>query len=113
MEYGEILKQVEEQKKEKNLSGKMFRYSGLIKAVDYFSQKLNSDQIMNAAFDFVNELLTLDSSSLYCIRDDSYQLVREKGRSIGIKTINRSKKLNDLAVNHGGILKDKETMLIN
>ena len=33
---------------------------------------------MNAAFDFVNELLTLDSSSLYCIRDDSYQLVREK-----------------------------------
>jgi hypothetical protein len=36
MEYGEILKQVEEQKKEKNLSGKMFRYSGLIMAVDYF-----------------------------------------------------------------------------
>ncbi|MFY9569712.1 MAG: GAF domain-containing protein [Acetivibrionales bacterium] len=111
MEYGEILKQVEEQKKEKNLSGKMFRYSGLIMAVDYFSQKLNSDQIMNAAFDFVNELLTLDSSSLYCIRDDSYQLVREKGRSIGIKTINRSKKLNDLAVYHGGILTDKEAML--
>lgn len=70
MEYGDILRQVEEQKKEKKLSGKIFRYAGLVLAVDYFSQKLTSDQIMIAAFDFVNELLTLDSSSLYCIRDD-------------------------------------------
>jgi hypothetical protein len=111
VEYSEILKQVEEQKKEKKLSGKIFRYSGLILAVDYFSQKLNSDQIMIAAFDFVNELLTLDSSSLYCIRDGSYHLVREKGRSIGIKTIERSKKLNDMAVFHGRLLTDRSTML--
>ncbi|NMA34010.1 MAG: hypothetical protein GX940_05600 [Clostridiaceae bacterium] len=111
MEYSEILKQVEEQKKEKKLSGKIFRYSGLILAVDYFSQKLNSDQIMIAAFDFVNELLTLDSSSLYCIRDGSYHLVREKGRSIGIKTIERSKKLNDMAVFHGRLLTDRSAML--
>ena len=55
MEYSEILKQVEEQK-EKKLSGKIFRYSGLILAVDYFSQKqLGPDH--DAAFDFVNELL--------------------------------------------------------
>ena len=59
MEYGDILRQVEEQKKEKKLSGKIFRWRGLVLAVDYFSQKLTSDQIMIAAFDFVNELLTL------------------------------------------------------
>jgi len=111
MEYGEILKQVEEQKKEKKLAGKIFRYSGLILAVDYFSQRLNSDQILFAVFDFINELLTLESSSLYCLRDGSYQLVREKGRSIGVKTIRRSKKLDDLAVFHGGLLKDRNTIL--
>ena len=110
MEYGDILRQVEEQKKEKKLSGKIFRYAGLVLAVDYFSQKLTSDQIMIAAFDFVNELLTLDSSSLYCIRDDRYELVREKGRSTGIQTIDRSKKLNDLAVFHGGLLKDRASI---
>ncbi|NLK85979.1 MAG: GAF domain-containing protein [Clostridiaceae bacterium] len=111
MGYNEILNKVEEQKRERELSGKMFRYSGLILAVDYFSQKLNAEQIMNAAFDFVNELLTLDSSSLYSFTGDSYRLVREKGRCIGLKTIPGSKKLNDLAVFHGNILTGRSSIL--
>ena len=111
MGYNEILKKVEEQKKERELSGKMFRYSGLILAVDYFSQKLNSEQIMNAAFDFVNELLTLENSSLYSLKDSSFQLIREKGKSVGIKSIPSIKKLNDLAVFHGNILTGRSSIL--
>lgn len=107
----EILNKVEEQKKERELSGKIFRYSALILAVDYFSQKLNPEQILNAAFDFVNELLTLESSSLYSLRDGSYQLAREKGRSIGVKSIPYTKKLNDLAVFHGNILMGRTSIL--
>ncbi len=111
MEYGKILEQVEEQNKEKALSGKMFRYSGLIMAVDYFSQKLNSDQIMIAAFDFINELLTLDSSSLFCKKGDGFAIVREKGRSVGLQSIKISSSLNDLAVFHGNILTGKSSIL--
>ena len=111
MEYNEILKKVEDQKKERELSGKMFRYSGLILAVDYFSQKLNSDQIMNAAFDFVNELLTLENSSLYSLQEGSFQLQRKKGNSVGLKSIPSTKKLNDLAVLHGNILAEKSAIL--
>ena len=111
MSYNEILKKVEEQKRERELSGKMFRYSGLILAVDYFSQKLNSEQIMNAAFDFVNELLTLENSSLYSLTDGSFQLIREKGKSIGVRSIPSNKKINDLAVFHGNILTDRASIL--
>jgi hypothetical protein len=89
----------------------MFRYAGLILAVDYFSQKLNAEQIMNAAFDFVNELLTLENSSLYSFMNGSFNLVREKGRSIGIESIPGSRKLNDLAVFHGNILTGRSAIL--
>ncbi len=111
MVYNEILKQVEEQKRERELSGKMFRYSGLIMAVDYFSQKLNAEQILNAAFDFINELLTLEHSSLYCLKDGSFRLTREKGINTGIKEVINSKKLNDLAIFHGNILTGKDSIL--
>lgn len=111
MDYDKILEQVDVQKKEKSISGKMFRYSGLIMAVDYFSQQLNSEQIMLAAFDFINELLTLESSSLFCKKDDKYVLVREKGRNIGVSVIKSSQRLNDLPVFHGSILSGRNAIL--
>lgn len=111
MDYGKILEQVDKQNKEKSLSGKMFRYSGLIMAVDYFSQQLNSEQIMAAAFDFINELLTLERSSLYCRKNDEFVLTKEKGQSIGVPGIKNTKQLNDLPVFHGSILSGKSAIL--
>lgn len=110
MEYSAILKQVEEQKKERSLAGKMFRYSGLILAVDYFSQKLNPEQIIEAAFDFVNELLSLESSAIFYARDGHFRLIREKGRNIGISIVDENETLKKLAVYHGNILVGKDTI---
>ncbi len=111
MEYNVILKQVEEQKREKSIAGKMFRYSGLILAVDFFSQKLNSQQIMASAFDFVNELLTLERSSMFHAKNGRYELEREKGRPSGIKYIDGNEALDNLAVFHGSILSGTENIL--
>ncbi len=111
MEYNAILKQVEEQKKEKSIAGKMFSYSGLILAVDFFSQKLNSQQIMASAFDFVNELLTLESSAMFHAKNGRYELEREKGRPSGIKYIDGNEALDNLAVFHGSILSGTENIL--
>ncbi len=111
MEYKAILNQVEEQKKEKIISGKMFRYSGLILAVDFFSQKLNSEQILEAAFDFVNELLTLESSYEFSHVDNSYKLGRVKGARRDLKLIAASDALKDLAVLHGSILVGEDVIL--
>jgi|GEM_PF-216434 len=111
MEYNAILKQVEEQNKEKSIAGKMFRYSGLILAVDFFSQKLNSQQIMESAFDFVNELLTLERSAMFHANNGRFELVREKGRPSGIKYIDGNEALDTLAVFHGSILVGTENIL--
>lgn len=111
MEYKAILNQVEEQKKEKIISGKMFRYSGLILAVDFFSQKLNSKQILEAAFDFVNELLTLESSYEFSFSDNSYKLGRVKGANKDLKTIRSGDALKNLAVLHGSILVGEDVIL--
>lgn len=111
MEYSTILKQVEDQNKEKTIAGKMFRYSGLILAVDFFSQHLNSEQILEAAFDFINELLTLERSSLFCAHKGLYKLTREKGTGIGTKSIQATEVLKNLAVLHGSILTGKEVIM--
>jgi hypothetical protein len=111
MEYKAILNQVEAQNKEKIISGKMFRYSGLILAVDFFSQKLNSEQILEAAFDFVNELLTLESSYEFSFSDHSYKLSRVKGVNKGLKVIGTSDALKNLAVLHGSILVGEDVIL--
>lgn len=111
MEYNAILKKVEEQKREKSISGKMFRYSGLILAVDFFSQKLNSQQIMESAFDFVNELLTLGRSAMFYARNGRYELEREKGEPCGVKIIDGNEALDTIAVFHGSIVAGTENML--
>lgn len=111
MEYNAILKKVEEQKQEKTIAGKMFRYSGLILAVDFFSQKLNSQQIMDSAFDFVNELLTLERSAMFYAKNGRYELEREKGRPCGLKIIEGNDALNSIAVFHGSIVTGTENIL--
>jgi transcriptional regulator with GAF, ATPase, and Fis domain len=111
MEYNSILKQVEEQEREKRISGKMFRYSGLILAVDFFSQKLNSNQILDAAFDFVNELLTLERSYEFYVSGSTYKLGRSKGAAVELAGVEATETLKNLAVLHGSILAGKDVIL--
>ncbi len=111
MEYNSILKQVEEQEREKRISGKMFRYSGLILAVDFFSQKLNSNQILDAAFDFVNELLTLERSYEFYASGSTYKLGRSKGAAVELAGVETTETLKNLAVLHGSILAGKDVIL--
>jgi transcriptional regulator with GAF, ATPase, and Fis domain len=81
MEYQSILKGIEEQKKDRNLSAKLFRYTGLMQAIEFFSQKLNYEQIIDAAFDFVNELLITEGCALFILNEDEYVLRKFKGNT--------------------------------
>ena len=56
MKYQSILQRLEDEKKDEILSAKLYRYTGLMQAIEYFSQKLVFEQIIEAAFDFINEL---------------------------------------------------------
>ena len=105
-----ILKAIEEQKKNEDLSAKLFRYAGLIQAIEFFSQKLNFDQIIEAAFDFVNELLTLEKSAVFILQGNNYVLRKTKGYEAGITHIKNDKNFEDIAVFHGTLLYEKEKL---
>ncbi|MCX8128911.1 MAG: GAF domain-containing protein [Clostridia bacterium] len=107
MEYNSILDRIEEQKKDL-LSAKLFRYAGLIQAIEFFSQKLNFDQILDAGFDFVNELLTVEHSAVFVLQGNSYILRKLKGYENGAAIVKNNEKLENFAVLHGGILHDRE-----
>lgn len=111
MEYQSILKRIEEQKKDENLSAKLYRYAGLIQAIEFFSQKLNFDQITDAAFDFVNELLTLEKSAIFIKQDDNYVLTKSKGCGDEKIVIENSQNLQNLAMLFGGLVYEEERLL--
>ncbi len=110
MEYNSILNTIEEQKKTEQLSAKLFRYSGLIQAIEFFSQKLNFEQIIDAAFDFVNELLTLEKSAVFVLKGSSFVLKKVKGYDSTILAIENSEDLQNIAVFYGALITEDEKL---
>lgn len=108
MNYESILKRLEEEKKEKGLSEKLYRYTGLVKAIDFFSQKLVFEQIIEAAFDFVNELLLVDKSVIYVIDNGIYKAKKIKGCSDLLNDIEVTSDLKNVAKFYGNIIYGKE-----
>ncbi|RCX16073.1 GAF domain-containing protein [Anaerobacterium chartisolvens] len=107
MEYKSILDRIEEQKKVEDLSVKLFRYAGLIQAIEFFSQKLNFEQIIEAGFDFVNELLTIGRSAVFVLEGDSYVLRKIKGFDNAVSTIKNNDKLQSFALLNGSLIFDR------
>ncbi len=110
MEYNSLLQRIEDQKNNRDMSEKLYRYSGLIEAIDFFSQQLNFEQIIDAAFDFINELLMVEHSLLFCFDNHGYVLKKAKGVETGGYTIRNSSSLENLAKFHGNILYDAAGM---
>lgn len=82
MEYQSVLKGIEEQNKDRSLSAKLFRYTGLMQAIEFFSQKLNYEQIIDAAYDFVNELLMTEGCAVFTLNENEYILRKFKGSTL-------------------------------
>lgn len=108
MNYDSILKRIEDEKKDEIVSAKLYRYTGLVQAIDYFSQKLVFEQIIDAAFDFINELLLVDKSAIYVIENNTYVAKKVKGITSKLDNIEITTDLENLATFYGNILYDKE-----
>ena len=107
MDYSSIITDLEEQRRDEKQTTKLYRYTGLIQAIEFFSQKLNLDQIVEAAFDFVNELLTLEKSAVFVMQGSNYILKKVKGYESELRVIKNSSELQNHALLHGTILYDK------
>ncbi len=110
MEYKSILNRIEEQNRDQQLSAKLFRYTGLIQAIQFFSQKLNFEQIIDAGFDFINELITIERSAVFVQQGNNYVLKKLKGHGGNTAVIKSNENLKNLAILHGTILYTDEQL---
>lgn len=111
MDYDSILKRIEKERKDEALSAKLYRYTGLVQAIEFFSQRLVFDQIVDAAFDFINELLLVKKSAIYILENHAYVPKKVKGFSQQLENIELSIELNDLAMYYGNILYERENLV--
>ncbi len=111
MKYQSILQRLEDEKKDEILSAKLYRYTGLMQAIEYFSQKLVFEQIIEAAFDFINELLIVNNSIVYVLEDGRYTEKKVKGFKDYVIEIENSSKLENLAAFYGNILYEKDKIV--
>jgi len=107
-----ILNEIENQRRDEKVSVKLYRYSGLIQAIEYFSSVLTFEQVTDAAFDFVNELLMLEKCAVYARVDDSYVLEKSKGYPDGFlpPKIEYEENFQNLAMFHGTLLCERGGM---
>lgn len=108
--FNSIIEKVEQQKKDIKLSTNLYRYSGLIQAVELFSQKLNLEQILEAAFDFINEILTLEKSAVFAVNGNKYELKKYKGYKGDMKVSADISNLHSLAKLHGSIMYSRTSL---
>ncbi|OPX45784.1 hypothetical protein CLHUN_07220 [Ruminiclostridium hungatei] len=108
MMYQSILKRIEDEKKDEAISAKLYRYTGLVQAIDYFSQKLVFEQIIDAAFDFINELLLVDRSAIFVLEDGAYCIKKAKGFNGTLENMPKTTELENLATFNGNILYERE-----
>lgn len=108
MKYQSILQRLEDEKKDEVLSAKLYRYTGLMQAIEYFSQKLVFEQIIEAAFDFINELLLVTNSIVYVLENGKYTAKKVKGFKEYSPKIENTEKLENLAAFYGNILYEND-----
>ena len=104
---------IQEQQNNHETLEKLFRYSGLIESIDFFSQQMNSEQIIDAVFDFINELLLVEHSALYYLSEDNKSYIRKKvkGKFGKPEVITAEETHDNYAKFHGSILYDKKDMV--
>jgi transcriptional regulator with GAF, ATPase, and Fis domain len=110
MKYQTILQRLEDEKKDEILSAKLYRYTGLMQAIEYFSQRLVFEQIIEAAFDFINELLLVNHSIVYVLENDKYVSKKAKGFKEYPGEILSNETLGNIATFYGNILYEDDTI---
>lgn len=87
----------------KNQESMVYRFKGLIHAIEFFSQRFDTEQIIQYAVDFVDELMIVDKVVVFALENGHYVPVKQKGYTINDYSIEASKELQDIVVLHAGL----------
>ncbi len=104
MAYEKMLyKILEHHKKNEDISKKVYRYTGLIHAIEFFSQKFNLDHIENYIYEFTNELLLPDQIAVFIKKGCKYELKQSNGYDKEECIIYYDKSYNEIIHYHSGL----------
>lgn len=103
MDYQDILAKIQ-QDENNDLSTSLYRYNGILEAISFFSNRLTYEQITYSAFDFVNELLTVNKSVLYLLRNGQYGKAASRNLPDAPDAIPSNDRLADFALYVGNVV---------
>jgi len=111
MHYEDILRKIEQENRDGSLID-IYRYNGLIEAIQFFANRLTMEQITDAAYDFVNELLTVEKSAMYLLEAEKYVLKKQRGiqPKPGIEVIPVNQSLKEFALFVGNVISGTESL---
>ncbi|MCT4542095.1 MAG: GAF domain-containing protein [Vallitalea sp.] len=111
MAYEEMLYNIlEHHKKNQDISKKVYRYTGLIHAIEFFSQKFNLVHLEKYIYEFTNELLLPDKIAIFIKEGKNYELKQKKGYDNNDYTIRYNKQFDNIICYHSGLF-NKENLI--
>lgn len=81
----------------------VYRFKGLIHAIEFFSQRFDTEQIIQYAVDFIDELMIVDKVIVYALDDTVYKPVVQRGYDVGDFSFAATKNIQDIVVLHAGL----------
>ncbi|MCT4688544.1 hypothetical protein [Vallitalea sp.] len=107
MAYEQMLYNIlEHHKKNKDISKKVYRYTGLIHAIEFFTQKFNLEHIEKYIFEFSNELLLPDQIAVFIRKNHEYKLVQVNGYNKEQYTIEYNESFDEIIKYNSGLLRE-------
>lgn len=89
---------------ENDITSTIYRYEALLQAIDFFTQRFNLDYLSEFAFEFTNEILTLNSSALFLREGNDYILKKKRYYTYDDYTITGNLNIHDIACLHGNVI---------
>lgn len=88
---------------DKSRESLIFRFKGLIRAIEFFSQRFDADQIIHYAVDFIDELMIIDKVAVFALEEGFYVPVKQRGYDVQDYSIEATRDLKDIVVLHAGL----------
>lgn len=83
------------------------RYSGIISAIEFFSQRFELDQIIYYIYSFSKDLLLPDNIALWNLKDNNYIIFNKMGYKDNF-SFEYNEKYNEIVYFHAGLLYEKQ-----
>lgn len=87
-----------------------YRYSSLLDAIKFFSNRLSVDQITEAAFEFINDFLSVKKSALFVREESTFVPARTHGCDNCDLIVSETPALAMFAVYYGTVITEQEQM---